>query len=591
MNANSMIQLTVYIGLVLLLSWPLGLYIARIFMDEPKRWSSGGRVTRILHSVECGIYRLAGVDPQMEMDWVAYTVSLLVFNLLGAVLLYAILRLQEWLPLNPQHFQSVSPAMAFNTAVSFMTNTNWQSYSGETTLGMFAQMTGLTVQNFVSAATGLCIAIVLIRAFARESQKHLGNFWVDLTRATLYILLPISVLLAVLLMSQGVIQNFQGIKQVDLLHPVTVTMNHRPVRLTHQVLPMGPVASQEAIKQLGTNGGGYFNMNSAHPFENPTPLSDFLEMVAMLLLPAATCVAFGEMVGDRRQGWAILAAMTILFVVFATGGLIAEHGSNPELHGLPVTMQGSRLQSGGNMEGKEVRFGVTDSVLFNTTATATSTGAINSTSDSYLPLGGLIPLWLMQLGEVVYGGIGSGFYGMMLFVLVAVFVAGLMVGRTPEYLGKKIETFDIKMVALGILVTPAIILVGTAVAVLIPHATNVLGNPGPHGFTEILYAFSSVANNNGSAMGGLTVTSTFYQVATGLAMLMGRFWFVLPVMALAGSLVMKKKIPPSLGTLPTHTPLFITLLIGTVLLVGALNFLPALSLGPLIEHFLIISTH
>ena len=591
MNANSILQLSIYIGLVLLLSWPVGRYMAHIFTNLDGQQATGGRIARVLHAVEHGIYRLAGVNPQQEMDWIGYTVSLLVFNLLGFVLLYGILRLQHWLPLNPQHFPAVSPTVAFNTAVSFMTNTNWQSYSGEATLGMFAQMVGLTVQNFVSAATGLCIAIVLIRSFTRESQRHLGNFWVDLTRSTLYLLLPASLLLAVLLVGQGVVQNFQGITEVDLLHPVTVQRDHQPVRLIHQKLPMGPVASQEAIKLLGTNGGGYFNMNSAHPFENPTPLSNFLEMLAMLLFPAATCIAFGEMVGDRRQGWAILAAMTILFVVFASGGLLAEHGSNPQLLGLPVSAHASRLQSGGNMEGKEVRFGITDSVLFNTAATATSTGAINSATDSYLPLGGLVPLWLMQLGEVVYGGIGSGFYGMMLFVLVAVFVAGLMVGRTPEYLGKKIEVFDMKMVALGILITPAIILVGTAAAVMIPHATSVLGNPGPHGFTEILYAFSSTANNNGSAMGGLSVTSTFYQVATALAMLMGRFWFALPVMALAGSMVMKKKIPPSLGTLPTYTPLFVCLLIGTVLLVGALNFLPALSLGPLIEHFMLIQGH
>ncbi|MHB1544286.1 MAG: potassium-transporting ATPase subunit KdpA [Gammaproteobacteria bacterium] len=591
MSANSLIQLAVLIGAVLLLSWPVGLYLARVFMDKTEQPPSGGRIIRALRVIENSIYRMAGVDPLQEMDWVSYAVALLVFNLLGAILLYAILRLQYWLPLNPQHFPAVPSVMSFNTAVSFMTNTNWQSYSGETTLGIFSQMFGLTVQNFLSAATGLCIAIVLIRAFARESQKYLGNFWVDLTRATLYVLLPFSLVVAVFLISQGVIQNFQGTKRVDLLHPVAFTVNHHRIQLTHQVLPMGPVASQEAIKELGNNGGGYFNMNSAHPFENPNPLSNFLEMICMFLFPGAICIAFGEMVGDRRQGWAILTAMTILFVVFASGGLMAEHGSNPGLHGLPVATRASPLQSGGNMEGKETRFGITDSVLFNATATATSTGAINSTSDSYLPLGGLVPLWLMELGEVSYGGIGSGFYGMMLFVLVAVFVAGLMVGRTPEYLGKKIETFDMKMVALGILVTPAIILIGTAVAVLIPHATSVLGNPGPHGFTEILYAFSSVANNNGSAMGGLTVTSIFYQMVTGIVMLMGRFWFALPVMALSGSLVMKKKIPPSLGTLPTHTPLFITLLIGTVLLVGALNFLPALSLGPLIEHFLLIHSH
>jgi K+-transporting ATPase ATPase A chain len=585
MTANAWMQLPVYLVVLLAAVKPLGWYMARVYQGQPCGLDCA------LGWLERLVYRLAGVDPQREMTWRAYAVALLLFNGIGLVFLYLLLRLQGLLPLNPQEFSAVSPDLAFNTAASFTTNTNWQNYGGETTLSYLAQMLGLGVQNFLSAATGMAVLVALIRGLARRSVATIGNFWADLVRSTLYVLLPLSLVVAVLLVSQGVVQNFRPYLQVSLVQPVA-DADGKPI--TEQTLPMGPAASQIAIKQLGTNGGGYFNVNSAHPYENPTPLSNFLEMLAILLIPAALCWTFGEMVGDRRQGWAVLAAMLIIFVPLTIGAITAEQAGIPALSSLGVDQQPSAAQSGGNMEGKETRFGIVNSALWASATTAASNGCVNAMHDSFTPLGGLVPMWLMQLGEVVFGGVGSGLYGMLMFTLVAVFVAGLMVGRTPEYLGKKIEAFEMKMAALVILITPLIVLVGTAVAVVGPGLEYVapdtgevksnLNNPGAHGFSEVLYAFSSAGNNNGSAFAGLTGNTPFYNTALGLAMLFARYWLIIPVLAVAGSLARKKVTPPSAGTLPTHTPLFVVLLAGTVLLVGALTFVPALALGPIVEH-------
>jgi K+-transporting ATPase ATPase A chain len=492
--------------------------------------------------------------------------------------LYAILRLQGLLPLNPQSFGAVPPDTAFNAAVSFATNTNWQSYSGETTMSYLTQMLGLTVQNFVSAATGMAILVALVRGFVRHSGNTIGNFWTDMTRSVLYILLPLSLVLALALVSQGVVQTLHGAQEVSLLQSTHYASG--------QTLALGPAASQVAIKQLGTNGGGFFNVNSAHPFENPTPLSNFLEMLAILLIPAALCYTFGKMVGDTRKGWAILAAMTAIFVAMLAVTVWAEQSGNPAMSALGVDQTPSSLQAGGNMEGKEVRFGIADSALWATATTSASNGSVNSMHDSFTPLGGLVPMWLMQLGEVAYGGVGSGLYGMLAFVIIAVFVAGLMIGRTPEYLGKKIESYEMKMASLMVLLPVMIVLFGTAVSVLTPAGRAGVYNPGPHGFSEVLYAFSSAGNNNGSAFAGLGANTPFYNVALGFAMLVGRYWLAIPALAIAGSLVRKKSLPVSSGTLPTHTPLFILWLIAVVFIVGALSFLPALSLGPLVEHLM-----
>jgi K+-transporting ATPase ATPase A chain len=531
------------------------------------------------------IYRLAGVDPAKEMTWKGYAASILLFNALGFLAVYLLMRLQDVLPLNPQHLPACTPDLSFNTAASFSSNTNWQSYGGESTLSYLVQMLGLTVQNFLSAATGMAVLVALIRGLARRSIQTIGNPWVDLTRTTLYILLPLSFVLAVSLVSQGVIQNFRPYQTVPLLQPV-INADGQPVE--EQTLAMGPAASQIAIKQLGTNGGGFFNVNAAHPFENPTPLSNFLELLAILLIPASLCYTFGVMVGDRRQGWAILVAMLVIFVPLAAGCIAAEEAGVPRHIELGVD------PAAGNLEGKEQRFGIGPSATWAAATTAASNGSVNSMHDSYTPLGGLVQMWLMQLGEVVFGGVGSGLYGMLMFVLVAVFVAGLMVGRTPEYLGKKIEAFEMKMAALCILIPPVVVLLGTAVAVGGPGleytdpasdaVKSNLNNRGPHGLSEVMYAFSSAGNNNGSAFAGLTANEPYYNATLGIAMLVSRFWLIVPVLAVAGSLARKKGTPPGAGTLPTHTPLFVGLLVGTVILVGALTFVPALALGPVVEH-------
>jgi potassium-transporting ATPase potassium-binding subunit len=567
MNLFGWLQFAFYIIVLLALVKPLGVYMARVYQGERTF------LTRIIAPVERLLYRLAGVKPEEEMDWKTYAVALLLFNLVGLLFLYLLLRLQNLLPLNPQDLGPVSPALAFNTAVSFATNTNWQSYSGETTLSYFSQMLGLTVQNFLSAATGMAVLIALIRGISRHTTDKLGNFWVDLTRSTLYILLPLALVLALALVSQGVVQTFQP-------YAVTQTVDQAAGPAT-QTLPLGPVASQVAIKQLGTNGGGYFNVNSAHPFENPSPLSNFLEMLAILLIPAALTHTFGKMVGDPRQGWAILVVMTLVLVAMAGLAIWAESQGNPALASLGID------QSAGNMEGKEARFGVVNSALWATVTTAASNGSVNAMHDSFTPLGGLVPLWMMQLGEVIFGGIGSGLYGMLAFVIIAVFVAGLMVGRTPEYLGKKIEIYEMKMSALIVLIPVLTVLFGSAIALLVPAGRAGIFNAGPQGFSEVLYAFSSAGNNNGSAFAGLSANSDFYNVALGIAMLVARYALIVPVLAMAGSLARKKKVPASAGTLPTHTPLFSAWLIGVIIIVGALSFLPALALGPIVQQLLL----
>jgi K+-transporting ATPase ATPase A chain len=507
-----------------------------------------------------------------------------------------ILRLQEMLPLNPQGFPGVAPDLAFNTAVSFITNTNWQAYGGESTLSYLSQMMGLGVQNFVSSAQGMAVLIALIRGFTRRTASTIGNFWVDLTRSILYILLPLSLIMAVLLVSQGVVQNFSPYKKVPLLQTITydnpkLDPDGKPVteqvQVAEMTLPMGPAASQIAIKQLGTNGGGFFNVNSAHPFENPTPLSNFLEVLAILLIPASLCYTFGRMVGDKRQGWALLATMFVIFIPLLILCYSSEQAGNPVLTAAGVDQTASSLQTGGNMEGKEVRFGIANSALWATATTAASNGSVNSMHDSFSPLGGLVPMVMIQLGEVVFGGVGSGLYGMLAFVIVAVFIAGLMVGRTPEYIGKKIEAFEVKMAALVILIPCCFVLLGTAIASVTVTGVASISNPGPHGFSQMLYAFSSMSNNNGSAFGGLNANTLFYNTLGGIAMLFGRFWTMIPVLAIASSLAAKKYVPPSAGTLPTHTLLFILFLASVVIIVGALTFFPALGLGPIAEHLML----
>jgi K+-transporting ATPase ATPase A chain len=578
MNIFDWLQIGLYLLILLLLVKPLGAYMAHIFQGE--------RVflTPAAGPVERFIYRIAGIRSDEEMDWKQYAVAMLLFTLVGIVTLYAIERLQSVLPLNPQHLGAVKQDMAFNTAISFNTNTNWQSYGGETTMSYLTQMLGLAVHNFLSAATGMAILVALVRGFVRHSARTIGNFWVDVTRSILYILLPLSIILAVILVSQGVVQTFHGSQAAVLAQS---TQDASGQNVTQQSLAVGPAAAQVAIKQLGTNGGGFFNVNSSHPFENPTPLSDFLEMLAILLVPAALCYTFGKMVGDTRKGWALLAAMTIIFVAMMSFAVWAEQRGNPSLAGLNVDQSANNVQSGGNMEGKEVRFGSANSALWATATTAASNGSVNSMHDSFTPLGGLVPMWLMQLGEVVYGGVGSGLYGMLAFVIIAVFVAGLMIGRTPEYLGKKIEAYEMKMASLMVLIPVLLVLFGTAIAVATPAGRAAVFNPGAHGFSEVLYAFSSTSNNNGSAFAGLGTNTLFYNIVLSIAMFFGRYWLAIPALAIAGSLVQKKKVPVTAGTLPTHTPLFIFWLIAVVIIVGALSFLPALSLGPIVEHLLI----
>jgi potassium-transporting ATPase potassium-binding subunit len=599
MTLNGSLQLGLYLVVLLALAKPLGGFMARVYMGQP----SG--LDRLLGPLERLIYRLCGVRATEEMDWKAYTIAMLLFNLLGFLAVYALQRLQGVLPLNPQSLGAVTPDSSFNTAVSFASNTNWQGYGGETTMSYLTQMLGMTVQNFVSAATGMAVLVAFIRGLARQTVHTIGNFWVDLTRTTLYILLPLSLVLALIQVSQGVVQNFNAYQTVSLLQPTTyqepkLDADGKPLQdaagkpvtetkeLKIQVLPMGPAASQVAIKQLGTNGGGFFNVNSAHPFENPTPLTNFCEMLAILVISGALCYTFGVMVGDIRQGWAVLAAMTIVFVGLLALCVWAEQAGNPRLAALGVDITASDLQPGGNMEGKEVRFGIVNSALWATATTAASNGSVNSMHDSYTPLGGLVPIFMMQLGEVIFGGVGSGLYGMLVFAIIAVFVAGLMVGRTPEYLGKKIEAYEMKMASLVILFPPLIVLVCTALAVVTEAGKAGPPNPGAHGFSEILYAFSSMGNNNGSAFAGLNANTPFYNLVGGLAMLAARYWLAIPTLAIAGSLGRKKLVPAGLGTLPTHTPLFVVMLLSVVIIVGALTFIPALALGPIVEHLLMV---
>ena len=595
MTAQGFIQLGLYLAVLVLLAKPLGLYMTAVY--EGRRTF----LSPVFRGAEKAIYRIAGVDEQRESDWKRYVLALLLLNFIGFVVVYLLQRLQGVLPLNPQEFGAVSPDSSFNTAVSFATNTNWQGYAGEATMSYLTQMLGLAVQNFLSAASGMAVLVALIRGFARRQVTEIGNFWVDLTRSTLYILLPLSFVLAVILMSQGVVQSFAAYRTVELLDPVTAELPVadaagepvldaagdpvlRPQVVTEQTVPLGPAASQVAIKQLGTNGGGFFNVNSSHPFENPTPLTNFLELLAILLIPAALCYTFGRMVRDTRQGWAVLIAMLVIFVPLTIGSISAEQSGNPVLTSLGVDQTASATQPGGNMEGKEARFGITNSGLWAAATTAASNGSVNSMHDSYTPLGGLVPMWLMQLGEVVFGGVGSGLYGMLMFALVAVFIAGLMVGRTPEYLGKKIEAYEIKMASLVLLVPPLVVLVGTAIASVVPQGTSSVANPAVHGFSEILYAFSSAGNNNGSAFAGLSANTPFYNTALGIAMWASRYWLMIPVLAIAGSLAAKRATAVTAGTLPTHTPLFVAMLVGVVLIVGALTFVPALALGPIVEH-------
>ncbi len=594
MTSHSWTLLVVYSVMLLLLAIPTGRYIANVMEG---RFRLAGRI-------EGGLYRLCGIKAELDMGWLQYALAILLFNGLGVLVVYAMQRVQLWLPLNPQAMANLSPDSSFNTAISFVTNTNWQGYSGEQAMSYLTQMLALAVQNFFSAATGIVVVIALIRGFARHSIKGIGNAWVDLTRVTLWILLPLSFVFAVFFVQQGVVQNFDAYKDVQTLEvnkwqepklgadgqplkdakgaPVLVDKSSAT-----QTIAMGPVASQEAIKMIGTNGGGFFNANSAHPYENPTPLTNFVQMLLIFLIPAGLCFAFGRMVQDRRQGWTVFIAMFVLFVVGAVAAMSFEQQGNPQFAALGVDQSVSDTQPGGNMEGKETRFGIADSGLFATITTDASCGAINAWHDSFTPLGGMVPLVNMQLGEVVFGGVGSGLYGMLIFAILAVFIAGLMIGRTPEYLGKKIESYEMKMTSIAILVTPLLVLAGTAIAVMTDAGKAGISNPGAHGYSEILYAFTSAANNNGSAFGGISANTPFYNVMLAIAMWFGRFGVIVPVLAIAGSMAAKKRIAVTEGTMPTHGPLFISLLIGVVLLVGLLNYVPALALGPVIEHLVL----
>ena len=579
MTLNGILQISLYLVVLLLLVKPLGAFMARVFQREKTF------LDPVLGPVERLIYRVARIDPANEMDWKENALAMLLFNGIGLLFVYLLQRVQQVLPLNPEGMGPVSADSSFNTAVSFVTNTNWQGYSGETTMSYLTQMLALTVQNFVSAASGMAVLALIIRGFARHSAKTLGNFWVDLTRSTLYILLPLSIVFALVLVSQGVPQNLSPYEKVPFLQAPRDTGG---VQVKEQVIAVGPAASQIAIKQLGTNGGGFFNVNSAHPFENPTPFSNFLEELAILLISAALCYTYGKMVGDTRQGWALLAAMVLILVAMLGVCYWAESGSNASLASLGVDQTAGPGQAGGNMEGKEVGLGIANSALWATVTTSASNGSVNAMHDSFTPLGGMIPLIAMHLGEVIFGGVGSGLYGMLVFVIVGVFVAGLLVGRTPEYLGHKVESFEMKMASLLILIMPITVLAFTALAVVMPDGRAGIANPGAHGFSEILYTFTSQANNNGSAFAGLSANTPFYNITGALAMLIGRYWLAVPTLALAGSLARKKLVPAGEGTLPTHTPLFIFWLIAVVLIVGALNFLPALALGPIVEHFMMI---
>jgi len=607
MSTNDWMQIALSVGVLLLLVKPLGSYMALVFAEASDHVAPN-KVLRFGHGTEKLLYRLCGIDSREDMGWRRYAVAMLMFNLIGLLVVYLLQRVQPWLPLNPQHFPTITPDSAMNTAISFATNTNWQGYGGESTMSYLTQMLGLAVQNFVSAATGMAILLAVIRGFTRRSAKTVGNFWVDMTRSTLYVLVPLSLVLALLLVSQGVVQNFKSYVDVPVVQTTTMTeavkdaagnpvldAAGKPVTkdspVTTQTLPMGPAASQIAIKQLGTNGGGFFGANSAHPYENPTPLSNFFELLSILLIPAALCYTFGSMIGDRRQGWALLVVMLLILVPLLIACTSAEQAGNPALSGLGVDQHATAMQAGGNMEGKETRFGIVNSTLWATYTTAASNGSVNAQHDSFTPLGGMIPMWLMQLGEVIFGGVGCGLYGMLAFAVVAVFIAGLMVGRTPEYLGKKIEAHEMKMASLAVLIPCMLVVVGTAIAVMVPAGVAAVANPGPHGFSEILYALSSASNNNGSAFGGLSVNTPFWNVLLGICMFVSRYALAIAMLALAGSLAAKKHVPVSAGTLPTHTPLFVVLLACVVIVVGALTFLPALALGPIVESLMSAAGH
>ncbi|MGA8938837.1 MAG: potassium-transporting ATPase subunit KdpA [Acidobacteriaceae bacterium] len=589
MSLNGWLQITLFIALILLFAKPMGSYMTRVF-ERRRTW-----LDPVLVPCERLLYRLTGIDPNEEMRWTQYAVSMLIFTAATVLLTYIIERLQAHLPFNPQGFHAVSPGLAINTAISFSTNTNWQAYTPESTMSYLTQMLGLATHNFWSAAVGLALAIAFIRGIARREMKTLGNFWVDLTRGTLWILLPISIVFALALTSQGVIQNLKPYTIATLVQPQTITTtgaDGKPTTttVTTQTIAQGPVASQEAIKMLGTNGGGFFNANSAHPFENPTPLSNFLEMLSIFLIPAGLTVTLGQMVGSPKHGWAVLAAMTILWFVGVFACYWSEAQPNPLLH--HVDQQASLMQPGGNMEGKEVRFGIVNSALFATVTTDASCGAVNAMHDSFMPLGGLVPLTNIMLGEIVFGGVGAGLYGMLVFVVIAVFIAGLMVGRTPEYLGKKIEAYDVQMAMLYLLIFPLIILGFAAVTVLMPNlGLSSLANHGPHGLSEILYAYSSATGNNGSAFAGLNANTNWYNYSLAIAMFIGRFMMIVPMLAIAGNLAGKKIVPETAGTFPVTTPLFTVLLTSVIVIVGALTFFPALSLGPILEHLLLHAGH
>jgi len=592
MTANGWFQILLFLLLIFLVAKPMGIFMVRVFNREKTFMDP------VLRPIERLLYRVTGVDENHEMRWTEYAISVLLFSMASMVVLYLIQRLQGFLPFNPQKFGAVTPAhLAFNTAASFTTNTNWQVYAGETTMSYFTQMAGLAYHNFVSAAAGIALAIAFIRGIARRQMQTIGNFWVDLVRSSLWVLLPFCIVGALVLVSQGVVQNLRPYDTVKLVEPMQVQKvgqdgkpmvdsQGKPVMdtVTDQTIAQGPVASQEIIKEFGTNGGGFFNANSSHPFENPTPLTNLIEMCAIFAIGSGLTYTLGRMTGSQRHGWAVWAAMAILFLAGVTVAYWAEARGNPLLAG--TNQHASAMQAGGNMEGKEVRFGMAASTLFATATTDASCGAINGWHDSYTPLGGLVPLANIMMSEVIFGGVGSGLYGMLVDVILAVFIAGLMVGRTPEYLGKKIEAYDVKMAMLFVLIFPLVILSFTAISVIHPFGTGGILNPGPHGFSEILYAFTSGAGNNGSAFGGLTATNLWYDTTIGLTMLMGRFLMIIPMLAIAGNLAGKKYVPPSLGTFPVTTPLFTVLLIGVIIIVGALTFFPALSLGPILEHLL-----
>jgi len=589
MTPNGFLQLALYFLVLLLVTKPLGIYMTKVFSGERTLLS------RLLGPVERFIYRICRIDEHEEQHWTTYTAAMLMFSLVGLLVLYGLQRLQYYLPLNPQGFSGVAPDLAFNTASSFTTNTNWQAYSGESTVSYFVQMAGLAFHNFVSAATGIVLAIAFIRGIARREAKTLGNFWVDLTRTTLYVLLPFCIIGALLLVSQGVIQNFSPYTQAKLVEPQQVEKTDDQGKktvetVTVQTIAQGPVASQEIIKELGTNGGGFFNANSAHPYENPTPFSNFFEMVAIFAISAGLTYTLGRMTGNQKHGWAVFAAMAVLFLAGFLVSWYFEARGNPIYDQHSVTQaiveEDSLQQAGGNMEGKEVRFGIMNSALWATVTTDASCGAVNSMHDSFTPLGGMVPLLNIMLGEIIFGGVGAGMYGMLVMIVLTVFIAGLMVGRTPEYLGKKIESKDVKMAMLYVLVFGFSILVFSAWSSVATYGASKVNNAGPHGLSEIVYAFVSSAGNNGSAFAGLNANTLWYNTMTGLTMLIGRFLMIIPMMAIAGNLATKKIVPPSAGTFPVHTPLFVVLLVGVILIVGALTFFPMLSLGPILEHFL-----